>query len=113
MVDYEYYKEVYGGDRVEESTEFAKLAFTAYILVEHYTFGRVNLIEDEGLLERVKLTICKLIDEDVDIRQGGNIKSKTQGKRSLTYVDPVDPKERRYEIIHINLSHTGLMDRWV
>ena len=112
-VDYEYYTEVYGGDKVEEPAKFARLAMDAEMLVDYYTFGRIDEVEDESLLKRIKLTICKLIDEDIDIEQGGNIKSKTQGKRSLTYVDPVDPKKRKYDVIYTNLVHTDLMYRGV
>ena len=112
-VDYEFYTEVYGGDKVKEPTKFTRLAMDAEMLVDYYTFGRVKDVEDEGLLERIKLTICKLIDEDIDIEQNGKIKSKSQGKRSLTYVDPVDPKKRKYDVIYTNLVHTDLMYRGV
>lgn len=112
-VNYEFYTEVYGGDKVKESAKFTRLAMDAEMLVNYYTFGRIDKIEDESLLERVKLTICRLIDEDIDIKHDGNIKSKTQGKRSLTYVDPVDPKRRKYDVIYTSLVHTDLMYRGV
>jgi hypothetical protein len=111
MVDYEFYRVTYGGDKVDESPEFTRLSNDAEALVEYYTFGRSAKVDDEGLLKKVKLTICKLIDEYKIIEEMGNIKSYSEGKQSITYVDPVNPNHRLYEIIYVNLSLTGLMYR--
>ena len=111
MVDYEFYKVVYGGDKVDESPKFTRLANEAEVLVDYYTFGRATKVEDENLLKKVKLTICKLIDEYIDIEKSGEIKSFSEGKQSITYFDKPNPNRRLYEIIYVNLAITGLMYR--
>lgn len=112
-VSYDFYTDEYGGDKVKEPTKFTRLAMDAEMLIDYYTFGRANKVEDESLLKRIKLTICKLVDEDVDIEHDGNIKSESEGKQSFTYVDPVSPKKRKHDIIYTNLVHTDLMYRGV
>lgn len=111
MVDYDFYRGVYGGDKIDESPKFTRLANEAETLVDYYTFGRATKVKDESLLKKVKLTICKLIDEYKVIEEMGNIKSFSEGKQSITYVDQVNPNHRLYEIIYVNLALTGLMYR--
>lgn len=112
-VNYDFYTDVYGGTKVKEPTKFTRLAMDAEMLIHYYTFGRIDKVEDESLLKRIKLTICKLVDEDIDIEHNGNLKSESEGKQSFTYVDPVSPKKRKYDIIYTNLVNTDLMYRGV
>lgn len=111
MVDYEFYRVTYGGDKVDESTKFTRLANEAEALVDYYTFGRATKVEDESLLKKIKVTICRLIDEHIDTEESGKIKSFSEGKQSTTYFDKANSNYRLYEIIYINLAITGLMYR--
>lgn len=113
MVDYDFYKITYGGNKVDNSREFNKLAEEASTLVNYHTFGRADNVVDEKLLRKIKMTICKLVDNHVDNEEIKNIKSSSLDDYSVTYQDNDSEAiaYKQYNIIRVNLISTGLLYR--
>lgn len=113
MVDYDFYKVEYGGDKVDNVRKFNRLAEEASTQVNLYTFGRAENVTDEKLIRKIKMTICKLVDSYVDYEDIKNIKSSSLDDYSVTYQDNDDVSLARnqYKIIRDNLLLTGLLYR--
>lgn len=86
FADYEYYKNVCGGDLSEE--EFAKVAAKASAYIDKVTFGNAAKNADD---ERVKRCCCDLCDTFSEIsaaKSGGLVKqSESAGSWSVTYAN--------------------------
>lgn len=113
MVDYDFYKGVYNGIKVNNQSQFDRLARKASNLVNRHTFNRAKSVEDEEIKEIVKFTICELVDNYIDIEDMGNVTSESVGEHSVSYRDAKEINLSNYEIIYNNLVHTGLMYRGV
>lgn len=121
-MDYEYYKNEYGGSKVDE-VDFNLLNLDAKMEVNYWTLGRSNkvlsgeLSVDDDVVNLVKLTICQLMDKKAELSEhgGGHIKSESVGEYSVTFNDSNEAgvSDATYSIIRRNLSHTGLMYRGV
>lgn len=119
MVDYSFYTGFYYGDIVKDSTQFTKLSRKALNELDRMTFNRVSNIEKSNrvdkdiLIEKIKMTICELVDIYASVKDLNGIKSKSVGDVSLTYeADSVEVvRSKVYEVISRNLSPTGLMYR--
>lgn len=113
MVDYSFYKGVYNGIRVDNQSQFNRLARKASNLVNRYTFNRAKSVEDEETKELIKFTICELVDNYADIESVGNVTSESVGEHSVSYRyrDAKEINSSNYEIIYNNLIYTGLMYR--
>jgi len=111
MVDYNFYKEVYNGIRVDNQSQFNRLARKASNLVNLHTFNRAKSVEDEETKELIKFTICELVDNCADIESVGNVTSESVGEHSVSYRNVKEINSSNYEIIYNNLIYTGLMYR--
>ena len=89
MINYEYYRNVYYGEDIFNEREFARLKRKAENLLNLHTFNRVNNVKDEDALEKVRNTLCELIE------------GIYHGKED----------KELYQIIRVNLIYTGLMYR--
>lgn len=111
-VEYEFYKNTYGGKVSEQ--EFKHLEVLAANTVDYYTFNRII-----GPDDNVKYAVCELIDYLAELKATGGkeIASESVGTHSITYVtakdsrDPIKAKQR--SIVAKYLAHTGLMYRGV
>ena len=108
MVDYSYYRGVYGGISVSEPIQFTRLSREAMSTVNHYTFGRAEFVEDEEILDKIRLTVCYLVDKMAQSESIGNVKSSSIEGYSVTYADPMSTGLTPYEIIVRELRGTGL-----
>lgn len=111
--------ETYKGNEVDEGN-FNRLKNIAETQISKYTFNRADYVEDERILNLIERTIYSLIDEQSRYEQSysaDGIKSKSIGKKSVTYSDKSDVggegelRSIQYNIIYDNLIHTGLMYR--
>lgn len=131
LVDYKYYKEIYEGSSIPESS-FKKIAIKASEKVNYYTQDRIN---KDNITDKIRNTTCeiaellfeqeslkeKLINYDESTKE---IASETLGPRSVSYVNKssqqanlIKSKEELekdiYKICYQSLVHTGLMYRGV
>lgn len=119
MVDYEYYRDIYRSRNPVSSVDFASFEREAYNLVKYYSFNRVKVVTDPDLLEDIKITICKLVDNlahQANSMTTDKIKSESIDSLSVTYADSeskVSPELQLYQIIDVNLVHSGLLYRGV
>lgn len=112
-VDYDFYKESYGGNNVPQGS-FLKFAIKASAYIDKITFGRVKKLEE--IPEEVKFATCAVIDFDKKIEDdGGIISSESEGNHSVTYVSTGNETEdkKRYKEAALFLSNTGLLYRGV
>ena len=113
MLTYDFYNMIYKGYKLKDDNKFHNLAEKAKSQIDYYTFGRLKNVTDAETLYLVNLTMCELIDNQSDFELLGNIKSKSQGSRSVTYETPQNGEAKQYDIISRRLAHTGLLYRGV
>ena len=102
MIDYDFYKNVYFGENVDDDLQFKRLARKAEVIANKYTFGRISKlksgkltnksikdVESDETIESIKFTICELID----------------------YLHSPNKNDSEYDIVYSNLINTGLMYR--
>ena len=75
-VDFSYYAEQYVGTRIpaEEWPNFSRDA-SAY--VDAITFGRITDDLPEDIMERCRMAICAVAEQDFRQSQGGEVASET------------------------------------
>lgn len=113
FVDYNYYKETYGGTSVP-FTSFNYLSLRASYFINNITQGRAK--NNTTYIEEIKLATCSVIDKMHKVEADGGIKvSETVGKHSVTYATPLDTEENKsyYKAAVIFLADTGLLYRGV
>lgn len=114
FVDYDYYKNTYGGTLVPSSI-FTRLSLQASYKVNNYTMGRAEKLEE--LTEEIKLATCSIIDKMYSIEEDGGVKvSETVGKHSVTFADisnNTTEDKLYYKIALTYLANTGLLYRGV
>lgn len=112
FVDYDYYKNTYGGTSVPSSI-FARLSLRASYKVNNYTMGRAEKLEN--LTDEIKLATCSIIDKMYSIEEDGGVKvAETVGKHSVTYADTSNnttEDKLYYRIALTYLANTGLLYR--
>lgn len=121
MIDFNYYKTIHLGDRVDSEVVFKRLLTESMRVLSLYTSNRVQYVEDEEILELIRITLCELIDVQTDIDKMmsmGEVKSMSQGKRSVSYYTPEElgvgnSRSRQYSVVRGNLLFTGLLTRSV
>lgn len=121
MIDYNYYKTIHLGDKVDNESTFNKLLAKSKRTLNLYTMDRVKRVTDEEILELIRVTLCELVDiqSDIDrLESMGDVKSMSQGKRSVSYFTPGElgidnVKSKQYGVIRENLLLTGLLTRSV
>ena len=114
FVDYDYYKNTYGGTLVP-SSNFTRLSLQASYKVNNYTQGRAEKFEKPT--EEIKLATCAVIDKMYEIEQaGGVVVSETTGKHSKTYSTAskdISEDKLYYQTALTYLANTGLLYRGV
>lgn len=89
FADYEYYRDVCGGDLSEE--EFSRIVAKASAYIDRITFGRASNHADD---ERVKRCCCELCDTLSEVESGGLRKqSESVGSWSVTYANSENTSE--------------------
>lgn len=111
MIDYEYYSEVYYGEKLEDGKAFKRLARKAEQLVDRRTYGAYRRVIDVDIQDMIKLTICELIDNFHEIDKFNNLSSKSLGDYSVSYDTSREDIliSEQSKIIRENLSGTGLL----
>ncbi len=129
LVDYEYYKTIYEGSSIPESS-FKKMVIEASNKVNYYTQDRINSDNITNKIRNVTCEIAELIFEQENLKEkiinydesNKEIASETLGPRSISYVNKSsqqsnlinskDELEREiYKICYQSLVRTGLMYR--
>lgn len=116
MLDYNFYKDEYGGELTEQ--EFKRSKLHAEALVNLHTFNRLKDISQ--IPNEVKYCICELIDYSnyQTDNYGKDIVSETVGTHSKTYaqnnrVTNSREPSKEFNIVRKWLGSTGLMFRGV
>ena len=110
--DYKYYKGTYYGKMAEE--DFARLSRQASAYLDHVTFGRIQTVTDEKIMEKVKDACCAVADAFLLNENGGGIAAETNDGISVTYVNGTGSNtddQRLYQAAVLYLGRTGLMYR--
>lgn len=114
FIDYDYYKNNYGGTLVS-STNFTRLSLQASYFINKITFGRAE--KSENYLEEIKLATCSVLEEMYKIENDGGVKvAETVGKHSVTFSNSsrdVTEEKIYYKAAITYLSNTGLLYRGI
>lgn len=112
-VDLSFYTERYGGTRIpaEAWPDFSRDA-AAY--VDTITFGRITDDLSDDTLERCRMAICAVAEQDFQQSQGGEVASASNDGYSESYVTSGQtPAQRRRAAASDWLYPTGLLYRGV
>lgn len=107
--DYEYYNGTYYGKMAEE--DFKRLSRQASTYLDHVTFGRIQTVTDEKIIEKVKDACCAVADAFL-LNETGVVSQETNDGISVTYVNGTGSKtddQRLYQAAVLYLGRTGLM----
>lgn len=113
--DFEYYVNVYKGDRIQESA-FDRLALRASSIMDAETFGQIDAAS--AATDAVRTACCALSDllqaqeQDASITESGNlVQSETTGKHSVSYATSSSSSTRAKisDILGLYLGNTGLL----
>ena len=113
--DYEFYKNTYLGDAIQES-EFEKLSVRASSFLDYYTMGKAK--DNADLLE-LKMACCAIAERYIVIERsigsGSEKQSETVGSYSVTYRSNAETaasvKAEMAGIAREYLAGTGLLYR--
>ncbi len=108
MVDYNYYKGIYGGKLVEDPLDFKRLEMEAAIKIDYYTFGRASKTKNEQHLEKIKILACKLVDAIHSDESISEVKSTSIEGVSTLYTDKKERSNEMAKTIFMYLDGTGL-----
>mgnify|MGYP001252641877 CR=1 FL=1 len=111
--NYEYYTDTYGGKLISES-DFPRLESIAAAYIDALTFGRTASVEDESVLELVKMAVCTAADILWRREQGGRIASERVGDYSVSYEVDGEPEVNQiYRVAKVylgDLMYRGFYD---
>lgn len=118
-IDYDFYKESYGGTSVPQNS-FLRFSIKASAYIDKITFGRIPKMyitdstdENYNVPDEVKFAVCAVIDIDKKIEDdGGVISSESEGNHSVTYVDGISTmseEKKINEAATLFLNGTGLL----
>lgn len=117
LVDYQYYIEDFGGEKISTESAFKKTRDLAETYMDDFTFGRVkNDVENE---HRIKSCLCEMCDViyNLTANDGKIVKSENTDGYSVTYVtERIDGQDaekvlenKLYRIVKVYLGNTGLL----
>ena len=122
LVDYKYYIEDFGGEKISTESDFKRTINLAETHLCNFTFNRIkNDVENEHL---IKSCICEMCDAiyDMTLKDNGKVKksANTDGY-SVSYVtERIDGQDaekalenKLYRIAKVYLGNTGLLYRGV
>lgn len=115
-VDYNYYKNSFGGTAVPEEN-FLNLSVQASAFIDYITFNRLKG-ESVQISDEVKMATCAVMDEIKKINDNGGIKSSESiGDYSVSYANVENSSKSEYKVKYsaaaLYLGHTGLLYRGV
>lgn len=111
MIDYEYYSEVYYGEKLEDGKTFKRLARKAEQLVNQRTYGKSRSAVDIDVQDMIKFTICELVDNFYEVDELGGVSSERTGDYQVSFSEKGVERllVSQNKIIRDNLSSTGLL----
>lgn len=116
-VDFDYYRNTYGGSAITERAAFVAAERFARRMVDLYTFGR--LVARATQTESVRECICELAEahhkREAALENGREVQSVSNDGVSVTYSDLGEAafNTRCGEIIRAHLAASGLLYRGV
>ncbi len=122
LVDYKYYIEDFGGEKISTESDFKRTINLAETHLRNFTFNRIkNDVENEHL---IKSCICEMCDAiyDMTLKDNGKVKkSENTDGYSVSYVtERIDGQDaekalenKLYRIAKVYLGNTGLLYRGV
>lgn len=91
-ITFDFYSNTYGGS-VPEGT-FPRLAYKASVYLDKITFNRIKQVTDDETLEKVKYTVCEMVDQLYQSENskvdGKTVKSVSNQGYSTTFVTEGD-----------------------
>lgn len=113
QVDYAYYTDVYGGDRIPAAA-FRARCRDAAAYVNELTLGRITDDLPEAVLNLCRMAVCAVAEAYQYEADGGEVASETAGKWSRTFTaSGKTPGQRRADAARKYLASTGLLYRGV
>ncbi len=121
-VDFEYYRDAYGGSRLIDQ-DFAVAVREAEAYIRYLTYLNGDIFADTAQADVVKGAVCAAADvyyiADREQEQGGNIKSESKDGLSVSFVvarkdgETRDDYVRRcmYQAVRVRLLPTGWLSR--
>lgn len=118
MIDYRYYREEFGGEKISTESSFKRIKNSAEAYLNYFTFGRIR--DDKEHQNLIKNCLCEMCDiiYDIAVKDGGKVKkSENTDGYSVSYVtERVDGQDSQkaleaklYRITRIYLENTGLL----
>ena len=117
-VDYDFYRDVYGGKLSEE--DFGRVLMRVEVFADNITYGRLSKAKDEDLKVPVGFCLSEMVEKlynyESDLNGDGIKTSETVGPWSVTYSAASLPRSLMgylQRIAESYLSGTYLLCRWV
>lgn len=109
-VDYKFYTESYGGTELTESV-WKRLSGKAAQRLSHFTFDRIPKDwEDMPWSNQAKCAVCEMAEFLLMQEKGNGKTSENTDGYSISYSSDAESDGKLYEIVHVYLGNTGLMD---
>lgn len=121
LVDYKYYIEDFGGEKISTESAFKKTRDLADVYMDDFTSGRAE--SDTENEHRIKSCLCEMCDViyNLTVNDGKIVKSENTDGYSASYVtECVDGQDankvlesKLYRIAKTYLGNTGLLYRGI
>lgn len=122
LIDYKYYIEDFGGEKISTESAFKKVRDLAEIYMDDFTSGRAAI--DTGNEHRIKSCLCEMCDYIFDFtmkNRGKFKKSENTDGYSVIYVTEVSDgqdftkvlESKLYLVAKAYLGNTGLIYRGI
>lgn len=115
MVNYDFYRNVYGG--LASEADFVRASSSAETVLRRLLFPNVPEDFDAAKTDAFSRAVCVQADERMNAVDGPRVKSESLGDRSVTYADEdgrtsVGGKTVAAEAVLI-LENAGCISRWL
>lgn len=123
-VDFEYYRDTYGGTDLTEST-FPAASRKAEAYIRYLTYLNGDIFADTAHMDAIKAAVCAAAEAryaaEQEMEEGGNLKSESKDGLSVSFIvsrkdgETVDEYAKRcmYQVIREYLLPTGWLARKV
>ncbi len=109
MVDYNYYKGVYGGVSINDAIQFKRLAWAAEVTLNNYIHVNIKDIEDVEILNEINMLICYIADSNALIESTNGVKVSKVDNVSVTYRDDLENVYSIESMINNSLKGFGIL----
>lgn len=108
-VDYAFYAESYGGNRISQD-DWQRISWKAEQRLDSYTFGRCSGDwEEESWCNRAKYAVCEMAEIlYADEKRNGKTSENTDGY-SVSYDTGKSLSSTLYDVVRVYLGDTGLL----